>query len=56
MNVVIHKNFGFEQQPNHHTIHLHGIYWNSERSEKDNLTINYKRLHTFMMCMLCCVW
>ena len=31
MNVVIQKNLGFEQQPNHHMIHLHGIYWNSER-------------------------
>ena len=49
MNVVIHKNLGFEQQPNHPTIHLHGINWNS----KDNLTINYERLHTFRMCILC---
>ena len=49
MNVVIHKNLGFEQQPNHPTMHLHGIYWNS----KDNLTNNYERLHTFRMCILC---
>ena len=47
MNVVINKNLGFEQQittqPSYDTF----AWYLLEQRDKDNITIDYKRLHTF---------
>ena len=47
MNVVINKNLGFKQQittqPSYDTF----AWYLLEQREKDNITIDYKRLHTF---------
>ena len=56
MNVVINKNLGFKQQTTTQPSYDTFAWYLLEQREKDNITINYKRLHTFMMCMLCCVW